>query len=237
MLRNAGFQLGNIELGVLAQLISPTFPEDTIKFAYLGIPGKGADSVNTYWTGHPYKRNFGEFAGGIRADNLAAFGVGLGLGIEIGRLPIMAKSRERIDRNRPILEEGERARFVADARAIVEAKLNDNAFLIRRANKYHGLYEKRTGSSATVTIPPQALFFIPEYNGGFNTDSLDKPRKVPYKGLTSQEYFVTKLRRAYLEYETEKKKSGKTPISLDEWLRRCREDYRSATPTLTLPPP
>ena len=95
-------QLGNIEFGVIVNLLPPPgFSAKGVKYqsgvkeAYEGF-ARNNDEGHTYVKNDPHSVNYGVYKGLNRADNLAAFGVGYGIQEDIDKLPIMKKLRASI---------------------------------------------------------------------------------------------------------------------------------------------
>src|SRR4051812_11941917 len=63
-------QLGNIEFMLIHTLFPVLSAEGAVDQAYNNLPG------GTYWSEHPYSRNWSNWRVLHRGDNLAAFGVG-----------------------------------------------------------------------------------------------------------------------------------------------------------------
>ncbi len=217
--------LGNIEFGIISDLLPPAgFPKHPVAYFYGGAfgAGSGYPAAGSNYTQPFFSKNFGGFKGSARADNLAAFGVGHGLAVEIKKLPVWAKFVTAARTGKAVvLTAAERTQFTADVKNIIVKLLADNAAMARRVNKYQALLKAKLGANAIAKIPVDALFFIPEY-GGFNTESLN-PSKTPYKGpLTSREYFQKTLQPEYQQY---KAKYANRAYLIDDWLQKYREDY------------
>jgi len=225
-------QLGNIELGVISDLMAPLLPwiagNSPIEFAYLGtrIYRKlllNPDAVSTYWTDHRWKANYGDFVGLVRADNLAAFGVGHGIysDIKTSAAATLKQIQEDVKAGRfNKLTDGQRKKLEDAVAASVKRIFTDADTLGRRVNKYNAVLSKKLGRGK-LKIKSNALFFIPEY-GGFNTDSL-KPNKTPYTGKNSIDYFKEVLEPLYKQYQ---KDLGDSAYDIDQWVRKYHEDYK-----------
>jgi RHS repeat-associated protein len=221
-------QLGNIEFGIISDLMPPPLPgiiKNPIEFAYGGTLFNDPTPVFTYWTEHFHSDNFGKFKGLVRADNLAAYGVGHGIATYL-RLNAAGTLKEiqRDVRGGKFegLTKAQRQQLTKQVAAALRAffATDDNA-LGRRVNTYNKLLSKKL-DSGELRIPIKALFFVPEYDGGFNTESLTRSGvKNPVK-LTSREYFEKVLQPAYEQY---KKDLGDRAFDIDDWLRKYREDY------------
>lgn len=195
----------------------------------MGDEGFPSDSVSTYWKDHPYSKNFGGFKELYRADNLAAYGVGHGIATEIKRLPIWRKIEVQSRRGEKVLTNAEREQMVKDVGTILKDLFSNEAALARRVNKYHTYFEEKSGI-AKVTIPVDALFFIPEY-GGFNTDGLKINAESVYTDKpTSRLYFEKTIEPAYNAYVKNEKAASRPPLGLDQWLRVSRENYVVSKP-------
>jgi RHS repeat-associated protein len=186
--------LGNIELGVISDLMPPDMPavmgNNPIEFAYLGMLFTNADDVSTYWTKHYHNENYGDFKGVVRADNLAAFGVGTAISTDLRTSAaatmkeIQAQVKEGKFKGLTDKQQDVLTQAVATS---LKGLFSDDKALQQSVNTYNKLLSKRLGSG-DLTIPIEALFFIPEY-GGFNTDSLN-PSPVPYLEKQTSRYAV-----------------------------------------------
>ena len=106
--------------------------------------------------------------------------------------------------------------------------LKDSPVLNRRVNKYNALFEDV--SKYKVKIRPDALFFIPEYGDGFNTDSLTQSGTTYDGKLTAREYFDQVVMPKFKQYAKDAKAQGQVPLSLDKWLKVTLEDYKKGSP-------
>jgi hypothetical protein len=216
-------QLGNIEFGIISDLMPPQLPwwiNNAVEFAYMYFPGL---PTSTFWAQHDHSENYGEFKGLFRADNLAAFGVGHAISADLkknaaGTLrAIQAQARQGKFMK---LTGKERNDLTAAVAASLKRLFSNDEALAQSVNTYSALLRKKLGGGE-VKIPIEALFFVPEY-GGFNTDSLT-PSKEDYTGmLTSREYFEKELQPAYDQY---KKDLRDRAYDIDQWLRKYHEDY------------
>jgi hypothetical protein len=98
--------------------------------------------------------------------------------------------------------------------------------LARRVNTYHAQVEKKLGVPRnTYKILPDALFFVPNKAGGFNTQSLTIDKTDIYGGTkTSIDYFKTVLQPAYDAY-AKNYTGGDKVDNIDDWLRIYQENY------------
>jgi hypothetical protein len=202
--------LGNIELLVVGTVLPTSAGVDfTVHYPYFFPNGC------TYFEDHPYADNFGPWKGKVRADNLAAFGVGNEIGERIlKRLGLnpnstMAARHAALMRLRPNV-----------VRRIIEDVLKNEQVLTDAVNRYKDSFsELPKGASFT----PDTLTFIPEF-GGFNTNSCKPVKGNTYRGTqTSREYFKEHLEKPYNDYKA--RTYWITRDSFDTWLEKCCEDY------------